>query len=100
MEKLQKTKRKTTNMIVYHVCSYKKFLRYQQEGGILPPVRAWKCARAAAQFSKQTGRIIILRLKFPENAKELPGHKHNAVYLDRKFDLPKDILPKKEKSKP
>ena len=68
-------------MIVYHVTSITKFLKYLRLGVILPPVRAWRNIEAAEDFSKRTGRTIILRLKFPEDVPFLPGHKHQAVYM-------------------
>jgi len=66
-------------MIVYHVTTVKKLKKYLSQGYILPPVRAWKKIEHAEKFSKQTGRRIILRLKFPDDVKQLPGHKGNAV---------------------
>ena len=80
-------------MKVYHVCSISKFKRYRERGIILPPVRAWKDIESAERFSCQTGRQIILRLKFKDSdVKELLGHKGNAVCLDRLFVLPKELL--------
>lgn len=74
-------------MIVYHVTTRKKLDRYCKTGEILPPVRAWKTVDEAVRFSKQTGRKIILRLKFPENADQLPGHKGMALVLYEKYKL-------------
>ena len=75
-------------MIVWHVTSYKKFQKYLNDGIIKPPVRAWADIREAERFSKQTGRQIILRLKFPDNiVKKLPGHKGNAVYIDEPYPI-------------
>ncbi len=77
-------------MIVYHVCSIKKFLTYLRTGYILPPVRAWVDIKEAERFSKQTGRQIILRLKFPDNkVKRLEGHKGKAVYIEYPFPIKK-----------
>ena len=39
------------------------------------------------RFSKQTGRKVILRLKFPENAEQLPGHKGMALVMHEKYKL-------------
>lgn len=78
-------------MKVYHVCGKSKFDRYIQAGKISKPVRAWKDILSAEKFSCQTGRPIILRLKFPENAKQLGGHQGNAVFIDNDFKLPKEI---------
>lgn len=55
-------------MIVWHVTTAKKLNRYRASGGILPPVRAWESLPSAERFSKQTGRKVILRLKFPDTA--------------------------------
>lgn len=72
-------------MIVYHVCTLKKLRKYKQSGGINPPVRAWKNIRQAERFSISTGRKIILRLKFPNCAEQLPGHFGDAVVLNQKY---------------
>ena len=74
-------------MIVWHVTTRKKLERYHRNGGILPPVRAWKTVEEAVRFSKQTGRKVILRLKFPENAEQLPGHKGMALVMHEKYKL-------------
>ena len=68
-------------MIVYHVTTAKKLRRYLEVGRIDPPVRAWESAEYAAQFSIQTGRAIILRLKFPDDAPRLEGHENHAYVL-------------------
>jgi hypothetical protein len=65
-------------MIVYHVCSYKKLQRYMVSGRIMPPVRAWETVEQAERMSKSTGRRIILRLRFPNNAAKLEGHFNKA----------------------
>ena len=74
-------------MIVWHVTTFKKLQRYRKSGGILPPVRAWKTIDEAVRFSKQTGRKVILRLKFPEHARTLEGHTGMALVLDEKYTL-------------
>jgi hypothetical protein len=74
-------------MVVYHVTTKKKLQRYFERSQIKSPVRAWKTIEAAERFSKQTGRRIILRLKFPEDAKSLPGHCDEAVYIERNYVL-------------
>lgn len=74
-------------MIVYHVTSKKKFLRCLERGGIKPPVRAWVDIKDAEMFSIQTGRTIILRLKFPDNTQILEGHMGKAVFYDKIYDL-------------
>lgn len=74
-------------MKVYHVTSPKKLLKYQRTGKILPPVRAWCDIAEAVRFSCQTGRPIILRLRFPDNAPRLEGHGGNAVVLQTPFIL-------------
>ena len=80
-------------MNVYHVTSPKKLEKYQREGKIKSPVRAWADIYEAVRFSCSTGRPIILRLKFPDDAKRLPGHQGNAVYLEDDFPLPNSLKP-------
>lgn len=74
-------------MVVYHVCSLKKLLKYRQTGGINPPVRAWENIQQAERMSLSTGRKIILRLKFPGNAEKLPGHYGQARVLQHRYIL-------------
>ncbi len=74
-------------MIVYHVCSYKKLQRYLKTGAILPPVRAWENIEQAERMSKSTGRRIILRLRFPNNAQKLEGHFNQARVLQQPLKL-------------
>lgn len=74
-------------MVVWHVTTAKKLLRYKDSGGILPPVRAWESLEAAERFSKQTGRKVILRLKFPHTAAKLEGHRGQAYVLHEKYRL-------------
>jgi hypothetical protein len=76
-------------MIVFHVCGTSKLDRYRERGYIKKPVRAWIDIKEAERFSKQTGRPIILRLKFPENAKTLEGHKGMARYVEENYDIRK-----------
>jgi len=70
-------------MIVYHVTSISKFLKYLKNGRINPPIRGWEAITEAERFSKQTGRQIILRLKFPNNAEKIEGHKNKARILNK-----------------
>ena len=80
-------------MKVYHVTSPKKFAKYQKEGMIKGPiVRAWADIYEAIRFSCSTGRPIILRLKFPDDAKRLSGHGGNAVYLNGDYKLPENCM--------
>lgn len=74
-------------MIVFHVCSYKKLLRYMKTGYILPPVRAWETIEHAKRMSISTGRKIILRLRFPANAAKLVGHFNQARILEHKYKM-------------
>lgn len=69
-------------MIVYHVCSTKKLEIYKQTGFIKPPVRAWENIQQAERMSLSTGRRVILRLKFPNNAPKLAGHFNQARVLN------------------
>lgn len=68
-------------MIVYHVCSRRKLERYAKAGFISPPVRAWQNIEQAVRMSISTGRRIILRLRFPDNAALLEGHFNQARVL-------------------
>lgn len=61
-------------MIVWHVTSAKKLSKYLKSGQITPPVRAWETIEHAQRMSISTGRRIILRLRFPDNAPKLEGH--------------------------
>jgi hypothetical protein len=79
-------------MKVYHVCGKSKFDRYIQMGKIKKPVRAWTNIISAEKFGCQTGRPIILRLKFPKTVIPLEGHKGNAVFIDKDFELPKEFM--------
>ena len=75
-------------MIVYHVCTTNKLRKYFQSGGYIhPPVRAWENIQQAERFSVSTGRKIILRLRFPDNASKLPGHFNQARVLNQKYKL-------------
>ena len=74
-------------MIVWHVLGANKLQRCLRTGFLPSPVRAWKDIKEAERFSKQTGRQIILRLKFPEDAKQLVGHKSSAFYIDGIYPL-------------
>lgn len=68
-------------MIVWHVCTAKKLSRYIKSGRILAPVRAWENLTRAERFSKSTGRKVLLRLKFPDDAEKLEGHFNEARVL-------------------
>jgi hypothetical protein len=68
-------------MIVYHVTTYNKLKKYLATGCILPPVRAWENIEQAERMSKSTGRKIILRLHFPNDAPKLEGHFNQARVL-------------------
>lgn len=74
-------------MIVYHCCSAKKLNKYLKTGRILAPVRAWENIQQAERMSISTGRKIILRLRFPDNAEKLEGHFNQArvLYQDLKL---------------
>ena len=74
-------------MIVWHVCSSKKLKKYEKTGRILAPVRAWENIEQAQRMSLSTGRRIILRLKFPDNAKKLEGHFNQARVLNTDLKL-------------
>ena len=78
-------------MIVYHVIGANKLKRRLKLGSLNPPVRAWKKIESAERFSKQTGRSIILRLKFPNDkrTKQLEGHRGEAVYINSFYPLTK-----------
>lgn len=74
-------------MIVYHVTTSKKLKKYETCGCINAPVRAWKNIQQAERMSLSTGRRIILRLKFPDNAQTLEGHFGEAVVLNQNYDF-------------
>ena len=74
-------------MIVYHVTTLKKLNKYLTSGCILPPVRAWENIEQAERMSKTTGRKIILRLKFPDNADKCEGHFNQARILYEPYIL-------------
>ena len=74
-------------MIVFHVCSYKKLNKYLTTGHIKPPVRAWENIEQAERMSLSTGRKIILRLKFPNNADKLEGHFNQARVLNHNLKI-------------
>jgi hypothetical protein len=87
-------------MIVYHVCSANKLKKYLAAGKILGPVRAWENEQQAARMSKSTGRPIILRLKFPNDAKKLEGHFNQARIIQQDYYLCKELTqPFKKRSK-
>ena len=79
-------------MIVYHCCSPKKYMKYQDSGCIKAPVRAWENIQQAERMSISTGRPIILRLKFPDNAPKLFGHFNQARVLSEDYQLPKHMV--------
>ena len=74
-------------MIVYHVTSLKKLSKYIENGEIRPPVRAWETIEQAERMSISTGRMIILRLRFPDNAEKLEGHFNQARVLYEPYIL-------------
>lgn len=69
-------------MVVYHVTSLKKLKKYEKTGRIIAPVRAWETIAQAERMSLSTGRRIILRLRFPDNAPKLDGHFGEARVLN------------------
>lgn len=74
-------------MTVYHVTTLKKLNKYLKTGYIKPPVRAWENIEQAERMSKSTGRKIILRLKFPDNADKCEGHFNQARILCEPYIL-------------
>lgn len=74
-------------MAVYHVTTLKKLNKYLKTGYIKPPVRAWENIEQAERMSKSTGRKIILRLKFPDNADKCEGHFNQARILYEPYIL-------------
>lgn len=75
-------------MIVWHVTTLKKLKKHIQSGCIKPPVRAWKSIESVPKFSIGTGRRVVLRLRFPDNATNLEGHHQDAVVLMEPFEFP------------
>ena len=76
-------------MTVYHVTSLAKLNKYLKSGQINPPVRAWENIEQAERMSKSTGRRIILRLRFPNNADKLEGHYNQARVLNTAYPISK-----------
>ena len=74
-------------MTVHHVTTLKKLNKYLKTGYIKPPVRAWDSIEQAERMSKSTGRKIILRLKFPDNADKCEGHFNQARILYEPYIL-------------
>jgi deoxyribodipyrimidine photolyase len=74
-------------LIVYHVTTYKKLQKYLKAGHISPPVRAWETIEQAERMSLSTGRKIILRLRFPDNAQKLEGHFNQARVVNHCLPL-------------
>ena len=79
-------------MIVYHVCSPKKWAQYQDSGCIKAPVRAWENIQQAERMSISTGRPIILRLKFADSAEKLEGHFNEARVMREDYVLPQHMI--------
>jgi hypothetical protein len=74
-------------MIVYHVTSLKKLMKYLSSGQINPPIKAWETIQQAERMSISTGRRIILRLKFPNNTNKLEGHFNQARVLNTPYKI-------------
>ena len=74
-------------MTVYHVTTLKKLNKYLETGFIIPPVRAWENIEQAERMSKSTGRKIILRLSFPNDAQKCEGHFNQARVLYEPYIL-------------
>lgn len=74
-------------MIVYHVTTHKKLEKYLESGFIKAPVRAWETIEQAERMSISTGRRLILRLRFPDNAPKLEGHFNEARVLNTNLKL-------------
>jgi len=72
---------------LYHVCSAKKLAKYKHTGFIKPPVRAWRTIEKAEKFSKQTGRHVIIRLKYNPSFKPLFGHEGLAVVSANPYEV-------------
>ena len=74
-------------MIVWHVTTFKKLLKYSQSGFIKAPVRAWENFEQAERMSKSTDRKIIIRLKFPNDAPKLEGHFNQARIIQQNYKM-------------
>ena len=74
-------------MIVYHVTTNKKLNKYINSGYIKPPVRAWENIEQAERMSISTGRRVILRLRFPDDAPKLEGHFNQARVLNKPLEF-------------
>ena len=74
-------------MIVWHVTTFKKLLKYNKTGFIKGPVRAWENFQQAERMSKSTDRKIIIRLKFPNDAPKLEGHFNQARIIQQNYKM-------------
>ena len=72
---------------IWHVTTAAKLRRYIASGAILPPVRAWESEDAAARFSRQTGRRLILRLRRDPTFARLDGHRGEALISSAPYRL-------------
>ena len=52
----------------------------------MPPVRAWETIEQANRMSISTGRKVILRLKFPNDADKLEGHFNQARVINKIYE--------------
>lgn len=77
------------SITVYHVTTLKKVRKYLRQGYMVSPLRAWVNISSAERFSKQTGRRVILRLKF-NHYRPLEGHKGEAVITNDILDFPRE----------
>lgn len=75
------------SITVYHVTTLNKVEKYRRQGRMVSPLRAWKNINAAERFSKQTGRRVILRLKFT-HFRPLEGHRGEAVITNDIIEFP------------
>jgi len=60
-------------MTGYHVTTHRKLARYNETGGILPPVRFWRSPETAEAWRRKTGRDLILVVDV-ETAYPMPDH--------------------------
>jgi|WetSurMetagenome_2_1015567.scaffolds.fasta_scaffold114163_6 hypothetical protein len=77
-------------MILYHCTTNKKIDRYTASGRIIAPVRGFDTPEAAVEWSKHTGRNVILWFQTDdEHTYPLPDHKQSS---GRAYWTDKDIL--------
>lgn len=79
-------------MELFHVTTPKLITKYQEQGQINNPVRAWTSISAAERFARQTERRVILRITAKSGWRPLGGHQGQAMIKDTPLKFPECIL--------